>query len=176
VFQQSTVAGDTIRGRFNTVRRNRVGIKAYVADVYLDSNNIEGNTVGVYNDDADSVFVTNNWWGDPAGPRCSLLNAAGGNLCDPAAVGDSITGWTSAAYFVSPVAADTIATAPAGLPAALPVASPATAPTAFSAAAAAGAGVPSNDRPAGLEPPAQPAPPATAAGTGNGSGERRGRR
>jgi hypothetical protein len=175
VFQQSVVAGDTIRGRFNTVRRNRVGIKAYVADVYLDSNNIEGNTVGLYNDDADTVFVAGNWWGDPAGPHCSLLNGAGGNLCDPAAVGDSLTGWASATYVVSPAASDTIAAAPAGAPIGSGPPALSVAPVAFPSSSAA-ADPATGDRAMRPEPPAQASPPATAGGTGGGTGERRGRR
>jgi len=176
VFQQSAIAGDTIRGRFNTVRRNRVGIKAYVADVYLDSNNIEENTVGVYNDDADTVYVTNNWWGDPAGPRCSLLNGAGGNLCDPAAIGDSITGWASAAYFVSPVVADTIAAAPVGAPIGVPFASPPATPIVFSGTSTPVTPAHEGEPSAEGAPPPVAAPPMTASGTGSGSGEKRGRR
>ncbi len=176
VFQQSVVAGDTTRGRLNTIRRNRVGVKAYVADVYLDSNNIEENTVGVYNNSADTVYVTNNWWGDPAGPRCSLLDGAGGNLCDPAAVGDSITGWASAAYFVSPVAADTIAVAPAGSVVALPFASPSFAAVSFPAGASGEGAKRVSDLAEKPEAPTPAAPPMTASGTGNGSGEKRGRR
>jgi uncharacterized protein YjdB len=168
VFWQSDVAGDTARGRFNTVRRNGVGIMTYVADIYLDSNNIEGNAVGLYNDDADTVFAANNWWGDVLGPRCSLLDGAGGPLCDAGAVGDSITGWASATYVVSPVAIDTIAAAPPGAPPAVApgLASPALAATRSSAAAQS-----ATERPQAARPPAES--PSGTEGQGSGSAVRR---
>jgi hypothetical protein len=107
---------NTVFGTLNTVRRNGVGIATIDNNVHFSANNIEGNGIGFYNDDADTVYVTDSWWGDALGPQCNLLDGAGGALCAIDAAGDSISGWASAFYAVSPIATDTVAAAPAGAP------------------------------------------------------------
>jgi hypothetical protein len=101
----STNLTGAISGSFNSIRRNVwYGLldSSNAAGQSFGSNNFEGNKAGVRNWGASLVDASNSWWGDPAGPSCDTVCAAG----------DSV----SANVKFAPVATDTVPSTPLGAP------------------------------------------------------------